>query len=371
LTPRSTLRGFGGIYQGRRVLVTGHTGFKGSWLALWLRELGADVHGFSLEATKPNHWESLDLAIAGTTGDIRDRRSLTEFVARTRPEIVFHLAAQPLVRLSYEQPLETYATNVMGSLHLYEACRLAGTVRAIVSITTDKVYENREWVWGYRESDPLGGHDPYSSSKACADLASTSYARSFWPIDGYGSRHRTLLATARAGNVIGGGDWARDRLVPDVVRAAAAERETILRNPRSTRPWQHVLEPLAGYLLLGQRLFAGDTSAARGWNFGPSESGVRTVEEVVVALQNHWPKIRYRVELGSGAHEAKLLMLDCAQARSALGWRPIWDGEPGLSHAIEWYRAYYEYGRVASRDQLARYVRDAREAGLGWTKGEP
>ncbi|HXI60204.1 MAG TPA: CDP-glucose 4,6-dehydratase, partial [Polyangia bacterium] len=302
------------------------------------------------------------LDLRSEMGDVRDSEHVGRFVAEVRPEIVFHLAAQPLVRLSYQQPMETYAVNVLGTLAVYEACRAAGGVRAIVSITTDKVYENREWPWGYRENDPLGGHDPYSASKACADLASISYRRSFWPIEAYGRSHETLLSTVRAGNVIGGGDWATDRLVPDLMRGAAAGVEAVLRNPGSTRPWQHVLEPLAGYLLLGQRLFQGRADCAQAFNFGPASEGLLTVEQVVVALREAWPAVRYRVERSPTApHEAGLLGLDCALARSVLGWRPVWDGGPSFRHTAAWYRAHHEEKQVLSRRQLAAFVATSKE----------
>jgi CDP-glucose 4,6-dehydratase len=282
---------------------------------------------------------------------------------------VFHLAAQPLVRASYVQPIETFATNVLGTLHVYEACRAAGSVRAVVSITTDKVYENREWLWGYREDDALGGHDPYSASKACADLASASYRRSFWPPERYGREHRTLLCTARAGNVIGGGDWAIDRLVPDLMRGAAQGVEAIVRNPDSTRPWQHVLEPLSGYLLLGQRLLEGRVELARAFNFGPAQEGLLSVEQVARGLAAEWPAVRHRVERPEHApHEAGMLALDCTLARSLLGWRPVWDGAPSLAHTAAWYRAHAERGEVISRKQLAAYVDAARALRLGWTE---
>lgn len=359
---------FNGIYRGRRVLVTGHTGFKGSWLALWLRELGAEVFGYALPpAAAPSHFELLDLSLRSELGDVRDFDHLERYVREVKPEIVFHLAAQPIVRRSYLEPIETYATNVLGSLHVYEACRAAAGVRAIVSITTDKVYENRERLEGYREDEPLGGHDPYSASKACADLATTSYRRSFWPVESYGSAHHTLLCTARAGNVIGGGDWAEDRLVPDLARAAAQRVDAVLRNPQSIRPWQHVLEPLGGYLLLGQRLWQGEHALARAWNFGPDEQGVLTVEQVVRAIAASWPLLRYRVQLSDGApHEAKLLTLDCSQARTQLGWQPLWDGPACFAHTARWYRAHHEHGEVMSRAQLTAYVAEAQRRRLAW-----
>jgi CDP-glucose 4,6-dehydratase len=363
---------FGGAYAGRRVLLTGHTGFKGSWLALFLQELGAEVYGYALPPpTQPSHFDLLGLRMRSEIGDIRDAEHLSRFTAEARPEIVFHLAAQPLVRASYEQPVETYTANVIGSLNVYEACRAVSGVRAIVSITTDKVYENLEWVWGYRENDPLGGHDPYSASKACADLATTSYARSFWPAAEYGKRHETLLCTVRAGNVIGGGDWAKDRLVPDLMRAAAAGEEAVVRSPSSTRPWQHVLEPLSGYLLLGQRLLEGRADLARPWNFGPATEGVLPVEAVVRALVEAWPKLRYRVERPENApHEAQQLTLDSSLARSSLGWRPAWDGPPSISRTAAWYRALAERDEVCSRAQLIDYATQARALGAVWTGAE-
>jgi CDP-glucose 4,6-dehydratase len=273
------------------------------------------------------------------------------------------------VRRSYQEPLETYATNVLGSLHVYEACRAAGGVRAIVSITTDKVYENHEQLAGYREEDPLGGHDPYSASKACADIATTSYRRSFWPPSEHGRAHQTLLCSARAGNVIGGGDWAEDRLVPDLARAAAAQRDAVLRNPLSIRPWQHVLEPLSGYLQLGQGLWEGRRELARAWNFGPARDGVLTVEQVVSTLATSWPALSYRVEPEKDApHEAGTLMLDCSLARRVLEWQPLWDGEPGFVQTARWYRAHHEQGELISRAQLAAYVAEAERRELVWTR---
>ena len=357
---------FGGVYAGRKVLVTGHTGFKGSWLALWLSEMGADVAGFSLAApTDPSHWRLLGLSIDETIGDIRDASALERSVARFQPEIVFHLAAQPLVRESYRVPAETYAANVVGSVNLYEACRKAGSVRTVVSITTDKVYKNREWEWGYRENDPFGGFDPYSASKACAEIATESYRDSFWPLDGYGKAHHTLLATARAGNVVGGGDWAADRLVPDLMRAAASKGAATIRNPDSTRPWQHVLEPLSGYLLLGRRLLEGRKEFAEGWNLGPSDDGVVKVRTVVERMTRAWGAVRAEFTPDVTApHEARLLKLDCSKAKDRLGWKPVWSGLDTVEITAAWYRAWTESGEVASRADIARYVRDAKLACL-------
>ena len=356
------MEAFGNIYRGRRVLVTGHTGFKGSWLTLWLRLLGADVAGFSLPAaTDPSHWKLLELSIPETLGDIRDAALLERAVAEFRPEIVFHLAAQPLVRQSYRVPAETYATNVVGSVNVYEACRKAGCVRAVVSITTDKVYRNNEWEWGYRESDPFGGYDPYSASKACAEIATGSYRDSFWNLAEYGKGHGTLLCTARAGNVVGGGDWATDRLIPDLMRAAASGSAAVIRNPDSTRPWQHVLEPLCGYLLLGRRLLEGRPEFAEGWNFGPSEDGVVPVREVVERMRAAWDRVRAEFCPDPKApHEACLLKLDCSKAHSRLGWKPVWNGLETVAVTVGWYRAWTENGVLASENDIEHYLRAAR-----------
>jgi CDP-glucose 4,6-dehydratase len=312
---------FGGLYNGRTVLMTGHTGFKGSWLAYWLHRLGAKVIGYSLPApTEPNHFELLNLDIISIRGDIRDLNKLNETFTTFKPEIVFHLAAQPLVRFSYENPIETYETNVIGTLKVLEACRKAN-VKAIVNITSDKAYENKEWIWGYRENDPMGGYDPYSSSKGAADILASSYRSSYFNPDQYGKTHHTLLATCRAGNVIGGGDWAKDRLVTDIILSASQGKKVSIRNPKATRPWQHVLEPLSGYLLVGQKLLEGKRDFGEAWNFGPSDEGGITVEEVVKNVKKYWDKIDYEINCDlQGLHEANLLKLDCSKAHILLKW---------------------------------------------------
>lgn len=356
------LNAFGTAYRGRRVLVTGHTGFKGSWLCLWLRALGAEVAGLALDPpSEPSHWGLLKLPIQDHRIDIRDEAAVRGAFAAERPEIVFHLAAQPLVRRSYREPVTTWATNVMGTAHVLEAARHTPEVRAVVVVTTDKCYENREWPWPYREQDRLGGHDPYSASKAGAELVASSYRTAFL-------QHPSapLLATARGGNVIGGGDWSEDRLIPDLVRSVGAREPLVIRSPRATRPWQHVLDCLSGYLLLGQRLLAGDTTCADAWNFGPAEEGNRTVEQVLRDLAGTWPQLRWQVASGPQPHEAGLLQLDSAKAKMHLGWRPVWNLERAIHHTADWYRQLLEFGEVSSADELTGYVADAVNSGLEW-----
>ena len=356
---------FGGIYRNRRVLVTGHTGFKGSWLACWLSRMGARVCGYSLPPpTTPAHVELIDTGAESVTGDIRDRKLLGTTLARVEPEIVFHLAAQPLVRDSYADPVTTYESNVIGTLNVCEACRATPSVRALVAVTTDKVYRNREWYWGYRENDPLGGHDPYSSSKACAELLLESYRLSYLHPD-----HRLLLASVRAGNVIGGGDWARDRLLPDIMRATADGGEVVIRNPRATRPWQHVLECLSGYLTVGWRLLERNGAYATSFNFGPPQAGVLRVEEVLAQVSACWPRARFNVvESAANPHEAGLLTLDCAKAMAMLDWRPVWSMDTTFERTVAWYRRFYESQEVMTEQDLAAYVTDAHRGGLVWTR---
>jgi len=352
------------IYRGRRVLLTGHTGFKGSWLALWLRKLGAEVCGVALPPpTEPAHWNLLKLDVRSETADIRDADRLTSIFASFRPEAVFHLAAQPLVRRSYRAPDETFEVNVLGTVRVLDACRGCDSVRAIVNVTSDKCYENREWVWGYRENDPVGGHDPYSASKGCAELVAGAYRRSFFSPDDYGAKHHTLLASCRAGNVIGGGDWAEDRLLPDLVRAAVRGETVPIRRPEATRPWQHVLEPLGGYLLVGERLLQGDRAASGAWNFGPEDEGTMSVREVVEQARKHWPRVEHQIGTERGPHEAGLLKLDISKARQMLGWRPVWSAREGIARAMRWYREYYENGRVVSEGDLNAYLADREAVG--------
>jgi CDP-glucose 4,6-dehydratase len=326
------------FWRGRRVLLTGHTGFKGGWLSLWLQQLGAEVQGLALAPPAgPNLFEAARVGdgMASAIGDVRDLAFVAGTMASFRPEIVIHMAAQPLVRLSYEEPVETYATNVMGTVHVLEAVRRTPGVRAVVNVTTDKCYENREWAWGYREDEPMGGHDPYSNSKGCAELVSGAYRRSFFQQGG------PALATARAGNVIGGGDWATDRLVPDVLRAFEHGRPAVIRNPHSTRPWQHVLEPLSGYLVLAQRLWSEGAAFAEAWNLGPRDEDARPVRWIVEQLAQQWGgNARWQLDGGEHPHEAHFLKLDISKARARLGWQPRWPLAEALRHVVAWHRAW-------------------------------
>lgn len=356
---------FSDIYRGLHVLVTGHSGFKGSWLTLWLELLGAKVTGIALPPeTTPNHWDILRLNTTSQFIDIRDQEALETAILTARPDMVFHMAAQPLVRRSYHIPLETWSTNVMGTANVLEACRRLPGLKAVVVVTTDKCYENKEWAWGYREIDPLGGYDPYSASKAGTELVAASFRRSFFHAPG-----SPLLATARAGNVIGGGDWSEDRLIPDVVRSIAAGAGVEIRSPKATRPWQHVLECLSGYLLLGERLLKGDQSCASAWNFGPDREGNQSVEDVLDAMRAGWPAVAWHATDQSQPHEARLLQLDTSKAHSDLGWRPVWNFQEGVAATAEWYRAWLDRNEVLSRIQLERYTARAAERGLGWAKG--
>jgi CDP-glucose 4,6-dehydratase len=341
-------------WEGRRVLVTGHTGFKGGWLSLWLHRLGADVTGFSLPApTDPSFFEQTRLAelVRHVEGDVRDHEAVEAVVRDSRPEVVFHLAAQPLVRYSYDAPVETFATNVMGTVHLLEACRQVEGVRAVVAVTSDKCYENREWIWPYRESDAMGGHDPYSSSKGAAELVISAYRRSFFQA---GAR----IASVRAGNVIGGGDWARDRLVPDIVRAILAGRAPEIRNPEAVRPWQHVLEALSGYIAIAQRLLEGHDESACAWNFGPSDDDTQPVGWIVEQMLAGYPQeIGWERPAGTQPHEAMLLRLDSSKARAELGWRPRLRLKDALGKVMEWHSAVAagEDARRVSLRQLEDY----------------
>ncbi len=356
---------FNSIYKGRRVLVTGHTGFKGSWLCRWLEILGADVAGYSLKpCTQPNHFDLLNLKIASSIQDIRDYSKLKRAFADFRPEIVFHLAAQPSVLISYDEPLDTFSTNVSGTANVLEISRHTESVKAVVVVTTDKCYKNNEWIYGYREVDELGGHDPYSASKACSEIVTESYRKSFNT-----SREKTpLIASARAGNVIGGGDWTVNRLVTDAVVAAAKGTALGIRSPNSSRPWQHVLEPLSGYLLLGKLMFEDKDSIAEAWNFGPSLSSNLTTKKLVDLMNAEWPKVvgEYAVD-PVARHEAGLLMLDSTKAKTYLDWNPIWNIENTIKYTVEWYRRFTENDEVITDRQIHQYMSDAKEINAVWT----
>jgi CDP-glucose 4,6-dehydratase len=361
---------FNDIYQNKRVLITGYTGFKGSWLALWLSQLGAKITGYALHPpTEPNHFNLLDMGMTSIIGDIRDVKKVKRAFKEQQPEMVFHLAAQPIVRLSYKDPVETFSSNVMGTINVLEASRESGTVRAIVNVTSDKCYENREWLWGYREIDPVGGYDPYSASKACAELITSCWRDSFFNLKDYGSSHRTLLASGRAGNVIGGGDWAVDRLIPDMMRAVRQNEKIKIRNPQAIRPWQHVLEPLSGYLLLGQKLLEGLKEFAEAWNFGPFEEGNVTVGEIAEQVKKAWPKIDYEIQKSPDQpHEAGMLRLDCSKARTKLKWSPVWDGKTAIMKTAQWYKAFYKSNDVQSLVNLHHYCADAKSKQIPWAE---
>lgn len=349
------------FWKGKRILITGHTGFKGSWLSLWLQKLDAVVIGYSLAPpTQPNLFEAARVAdgMQSIIGDIRDLDHLQAVIRELRPEIVIHMAAQPLVRFSYEHPIETYATNVMGTLNVLEAVRRADSVRAVVGVTSDKCYENREWVWGYREDEPMGGWDPYSSSKGCAELIISAYRHSYFSAN-QGSGPNVAVASARAGNVIGGGDWAEDRLVPDIVRAILAQRPVIIRSPQAIRPWQHVLEPLHGYLHLAEKLWEHGSAFAQAWNFGPNDVDAQPVSWIVECMTSLWGRgARWELDATHDhPHEANYLKLDCSKAKSRLGWSPTLCLAAALAFTVEWYREYQSHAdmRSLTEAQIAQY----------------
>lgn len=333
------------FWRGKRVFLTGHTGFKGSWLSLWLQELGAEVTGFALSPpTNPSLFEAARVSEGMTSiiGDIRDLPALKKIMLAVRPEIVIHMAAQPLVRRSYEDPVETYSTNVMGVVNLLEAVRAVSGVSVVLNVTTDKCYENREWIWGYRESEPMGGYDPYSSSKGCAEIVTAAYRSSYFSLDEY-DRHGVAIATARAGNVIGGGDWAQDRLIPDIINAFVREKPVLIRNPHATRPWQHVLEPLRGYLVLAERLYENGAAFAQAWNFGPSDDDTKPVSWIVEHMAALWGgNATWEIDNEDHPHEAGFLKLDISKARNGLGWSPVLRLGQALEYIVEWTKATIE-----------------------------
>lgn len=351
---------FNDIYRGKRVLITGHTGFKGSWLSLLLNELGADLYGFALEPpTSPSLYKEakIDELVTSYIGDVRDLDYLTKVIQEVQPEIVFHMAAQPLVRESYKIPVETYSTNVMGTVHLLEACRSTSSVKAIVNVTTDKCYENKEWHWGYRENEPMGGYDPYSNSKGCSELITSAYRNSFFNPSEY-KNHGVAVATARAGNVIGGGDWAEDRLIPDFIRAISKGEKVRIRSPFAIRPWQHVLEPLSGYLRLAELLYTEGPKFAQAWNFGPYDHDARNVEWITKTICEFWgDEASFEIDKKPQPHEANYLKLDCSKANAELNWFPKWDIQTTLKSIVDWNKAYLnnEDIREVTKRQIHQY----------------
>lgn len=350
------------FWHGKRVYLTGHTGFKGSWLSLWLQSMGAVLKGYALEPpTSPALFNEARVVqgMRSELGDIRDYEAVCRSMEAFNPEILIHMAAQPLVRLSYRDPIKTYSTNVMGSLHVLDAARRCSNLRAIVNVTTDKCYENREWAWGYRENEPMGGYDPYSSSKGCAELVTSAYRKSY-----FDEEQCAALASARAGNVIGGGDWAEDRLIPDVLRAFERGEPVVIRNPHATRPWQHVLEPLSGYLVLAQHLWLGKHEFAEGWNFGPRDEDARPVGWILNRMIAMWGQgASWQLSSDSHPHEANSLKLDISKARSRLHWSPTWNLDSALGRIASWHRAWLSHEDVHSKclGEIQAYMSDMND----------
>lgn len=355
---------FNGVYKGRKVFITGHTGFKGSWLCMLLNKLGADVYGYALEPpTTPSLFKvaGIDRIVTSYIGDIRDLDKLQRIMLQVNPEIVIHMAAQPLVRESYKIPVETYSVNVMGTVNMLEACRNTFSVKAIVNVTTDKCYENREWHWGYRENEPMGGYDPYSNSKGCSELVTSAYRNSYFNPKSY-TQHGVALASARAGNVVGGGDWAEDRLIPDFIRSIEKGEKLMIRSPYAIRPWQHVLEPLSGYLTLAEKLFLDGPSYAEGWNFGPKDNDVHNVEEITELLCNFWGDgASYELDTNPQPHEANYLKLDCSKANAELKWYPRWDIVKTIKSIVDWHQSFLtgEDMKQVSDTQIEDYFQNA------------
>jgi CDP-glucose 4,6-dehydratase len=352
---------FGSVYRNKRVLITGHTGFKGSWLACWLSLSGARVAGYSLAPnTEPAHFNLLDLKIESHLGDINSNQDLSKVLSGFKPDIVFHLAAQPIVLESFSDPPYTYFTNIIGTVNLIECCRKIKSVKSIVVITSDKVYENSGNHYLYKENDRLGGLDPYSASKACVEIVCNSYRQTLLANSGI------LLATARAGNVIGGGDWAKYRLVPDIVRSVFDGNPLKIRNPNAVRPWQHVLEPLSGYLHLGRKLIEGREEFAGAWNFGPESENCIPVSDLIGLIRNQWHEIKVEI-VPLEYHESSVLMLDCLKAKKSLNWEPVWGIEETALNTIDWYKKYYSQKKVQTLANILQYVADAKKKKLTWT----
>lgn len=358
---------FSNCYYGKKIVVTGHSGFKGSWLSLWLQALGAEVIGISLPPlTHPNHWDLLQLDMQSHWINIQNADQVKTCITKVNPDMVFHLAAQPLVRRSYLQPLDTWMSNVMGTAHVLEACRSCTHLKGILIVTTDKCYDNKEWVWDYRETDSLGGHDPYSASKAAAEFVSASYRKSF-----FNNKNAPLLATARAGNVIGGGDWAEDRLIPDVINAVNNKQSLEIRSPHAVRPWQHVLDCLSGYLLLGQKLLEGKEEYADAWNFGPHIGNHHTVEEMLHAFKSYWPALSWHCKNEKASlHEMQHLQLNINKARQKLKWQPLWAFDETIEKTAEWYQAWLKDKTLLSTEQLKEYRKSAIKNKVNWVSSD-
>jgi CDP-glucose 4,6-dehydratase len=345
------------FWKNKRVFITGHTGFKGSWMSLWLQSMGANIKGYSLEPnTQPNLFTEANVAanMYSEMGDIRDLNQISKSMFDFNPDVLIHMAAQPLVRLSYQEPVKTYTTNVIGTVNVLESARKCKNLKAIVSVTTDKCYENKEWDWGYRESEPMGGCDPYSSSKGCAELVTSAYRRSF-----FSGSDTASLASARAGNVIGGGDWSDDRLIPDILRAFEKTEPVIIRNPVSTRPWQHVLEPIAGYLVLAENLYNHGDNFAEGWNFGPKEEGCKPVDWILDKMVSKWgSSASWELDKNNNPHEAGFLKLDCSKAANRLKWQPKWNLEETLEMIVNWHQCYLKGGNIKKEclREIKKYI---------------
>lgn len=351
------------IFENKKILITGHTGFKGSWLCMMLHRMGAEVYGFALEApTQPSLFKiaNIENLLTSHIGDIRNYTQICDFMQQVQPEFVIHMAAQALVKASYEDPLETYAVNVMGTANVLEAVRHTSSVSVVLNVTTDKTYENKEWCWGYRENDALGGHDPYSNSKACSELVTASYRKSFFTPQNFGDKHQVVIASARAGNVIGGGDWASYRLIPDFLRAIASSEQVKIRNPHAIRPWQHVLEPLTGYLSLCAQMYTKGLPFGEAWNFGPRDSDAKEVGWIVKYLCSLWgDQASYAIDQGEHPHEANYLKLDCSKAHTLLHWQPKWNISQALAAVVDWTKAYHrgEDMQVFSFRQIDGYTK--------------
>lgn len=353
------------FWENKRVFLTGHTGFKGSWLSIWLHSMGAKVTGYALAPpTQPSLFEEANVGelIHSIIGDISDVDALDKAMQEANPEIVIHMAAQPLVIESYKNPVETYSTNVMGTVYLFESVRKCSSVKAVINVTTDKCYENKEWVWGYRENEPLGGYDPYSNSKACSELVTSSYRNSFFNPTDY-DNHGVAIASARSGNVIGGGDWAENRLIPDCVNSLVNNEPIHIRNPHAIRPWQHVLEPLSGYLLLAEKLYNHGPEYAEAWNFGPNDEDAKPVEWIVQKMIEKWDgQASYKVDEGDHLHEAGYLKLDCSKAKIQLGWQPHWSLETAIEKIVQWSNNYQSKENI--RKVSLRQIQEYTKAGI-------